>query len=128
MTSSNAAQTIPVGSNDQGSGELQLRSTDGLYILRHVTAEQAADLLAQRVCVEKRSSSGKLQHLRMNPDAVPVKDRAYKQAPRAEDSFTTRGPVSSSGKRGTSAKLDHSRASHRWDGEHHPWRRPGARS
>jgi hypothetical protein len=125
MTRSKAAQTIPVGGVYKGSGELQVRSSDGLYILRHVTAGQAADLIAQRVCIEKRSSSGKLQHLRMNSAAVPTNNRAYKQPPLAEDAFTTGGPVSSSGKRGSSAKLDRSRASHRWTANQHPYARPG---
>lgn len=125
MTSSEAAQTIPVGSGDKGSGELQVRSSDGLYILRHVTAGQAADLIAQQVCVEKRSSSGQLHHLRINPAAVPPDRRTYKQPPTADDSFTTAGPVSSSGKRVSSASSDRSRTSHRWTAKGHPYASPG---
>ncbi len=124
MTPSEAAQTIPVGSGDEGSGELQVRSSDGLYILRHVTVGQAADLIAQRVCVEKRSSAGRLHHLRINPSVVPTETRSYKQPPIAEDSFTTAGPVSSSGKRGSSSNSDRSRANHRWTAKRHPYASP----
>ncbi len=126
MTPSEAAQTIPVGRGDKGSGELQVRSSDGLHILRYVTAGEAADLIAQRVCVEKRSSAGKLHHLRINPAAVPPDTRTYKQPPIAEDSFTTVGPVSSSGKRVSSANFDRSRASHRWTAKRHPYAGPGS--
>ena len=124
MSESNAAQTIPVGSGDKGSGKLQLRSSDGLHILRHLTASQAADLIAQRVCVEKRSSAGKLRHLRINPAVVPTDTRTFKQPPIAEDSFTTAGPVSSSGKRFGSANFDRSRSSHRWTTKRHPYGQP----
>ena len=125
MTLSMAAQTIPVGSGDKGSGELQVRSSDGLYILRRVTAGEAANLIARRICVEKRSPSGKLYHLRINPSAVATETRSYKQPPIAEDSFTIACPVSSSGKRGGSSNSDRSRASHRWTTKRHPYAIPG---